>query len=63
MGIYTVNASIKQTFTLAIMKKDLDFFLSFILHLKIFVNFTPFSITGPATYSFIHRYNDYHLHS
>ena len=34
MGVYTVNASIKPTFTLAIMKKNCIFFLSFILHLK-----------------------------
>ena len=39
MGIYTVNASIKPTFTLANSKKDLNFFLSFILYLDIFVNF------------------------
>ena len=34
MGVYTVNASIKPTFTLAIMKKNSIFFFSFILHLK-----------------------------
>ena len=35
MGIYTVNVSIKPTFTFAIMKKDCIFFLSFILYLNI----------------------------
>ena len=30
------------------MKKDHSFFLGFILYLNIFVNFTPFIITGPA---------------
>ena len=59
MGIYTVNDSIKPT--LAIMKKDRNSFLSFILYLNNFVNLTPFIITGPVTYYFIHRYN--HLHS
>ena len=39
MGIYTVNASIKPTFTLAIFKKDRNFFHSFTLYLNIFVNF------------------------
>ena len=34
MGVYTVNASIKPTFTLAIMKKNCIFFFSFILRLK-----------------------------
>ena len=33
MGIYTVNASVKPTFT--ITKKDCVFFLSFILYLNI----------------------------
>ena len=35
MGIYTVNVSIKPTFTFAIKKKDCIFFLSFILYLNI----------------------------
>ena len=39
MGIYTVNDSIKPTS--AIMKKDRNSFLSFILCLNIFVNLTP----------------------
>ena len=39
MGIYTVNASIKSTFTLAIMKKDHNFMVSFILYLNIFCKF------------------------
>ena len=38
-------------------KKDL---FSLIFKLNNFVNFTPFSITGPATYSFIHCYNNLH---
>ena len=59
MGIYTVTNSVKPT--LAIMKKNHKFFLSFTLYINIFVNFAPFSITGPVTYYFIHHYN--HLHS
>ena len=39
MGIYTVNASIKPTVSLAIFKKDRNFFISFILYLNIFVDF------------------------
>ena len=39
MGIYTVDASIKPKFILAIIKKDRNFSLSFILYLNIFVNF------------------------
>ena len=39
MGIYTVNASMKPTFTLAIFKRDYDFFFSFILNLNIFADF------------------------
>ena len=39
MGIYTVNASIMPTFTLAIFKKDRNFFLSFILYLKYIYKF------------------------
>ena len=42
MRIYIVNASIKPTFTLAILlifKKGGNFFLSFILYLNMFVNF------------------------
>ena len=35
MGIYSVNVSIKPTFTFAIMKKDCIFFLSYILYLNI----------------------------
>ena len=35
MGIYTINVSIKSTFTFAIMKKDCIFFLNFILYLNI----------------------------
>ena len=35
MGSYTVNASIKPTFTFLTMKKDCIFFLSFILYLNI----------------------------
>ena len=35
MGIYTINASVKPTFTFAIMKKHCIFFLSFILYLNI----------------------------
>ena len=38
MGIYTVNVSIKPTFTLAIFKKDRNFFHSFILYLNVSVN-------------------------
>ena len=40
MGLYTVNASIKPTFTFAVMKKDCIFFLSFILYL----NFAKFYV-------------------
>ena len=39
MGIYTVIASIKPAFSLAIMKKDRNFFLSFILYLNILCKF------------------------
>ena len=35
MAIYTVNASIKPTFTFAFMKKDCIFSLSFIIYLNI----------------------------
>ena len=35
MGIYTINVSIKSTFTFAIMKKDCIFFLNFIFYLNI----------------------------
>ena len=60
MEIYIANSSIKQTFTLAIMKKDRIFFLSFLLYLKIYVNFELFSIEGPVTYYFIHLDNLLH---
>ena len=40
MGLYTVNASIKPTFTFAVMKKDCIFFLSFISYL----NFAKFYV-------------------
>ena len=52
MGIYIVNVSIKPTFET--VKKDCNFFLSLIFELNIFVNFTPFNITGLVTYYFIH---------
>ena len=35
MGIYTINVSIKPTFTFAIMKKNCIFFLGFILQFNI----------------------------
>ena len=40
MGLYNVNASIKPTFTFAVMKKDCIFFLSFISYL----NFAKFYV-------------------
>ena len=53
MGIYNVNISIKPT--LAVIEKDRNFSLSYILCLNIFLNFTPFNFIGLVTYYFIHR--------
>ena len=39
MGIYTVNGSIKPTFTLFILKERSQFVLGFILYLNSFVSF------------------------
>ena len=61
MTIYTVYALIKATFTLAIMKQNHDFSLSFILNLDIFLKILkPFSIARPVTYYFMYRYHQLH---
>ena len=60
MGIYTVNASIKPKFTLAIFKKDRNFF-SVLSYIYIFLQILkPFSITRLVIYYFLHYYH--HLH-
>ena len=62
MGIYTVNTSIKPTFTLAIMKKNCNLFLSFVLHLNIFVNFKTIQFNNLSFYTLLSSANFLQIH-
>ena len=61
MGIYTVNASIKPTFTLFILKERSQFVLGFIVYLNSFVSFKTIRYyLWLVIYYFIHCHHQLH---